>query len=334
MASTEHSTMRAPAGALMVCSLVAGLLCFAQPEPQKALLPAHRRVAVTFDDLPTVSVRPDDADGRRNMTRRLLAAVTSEKLPAVGFVNEGKLYPQGKLDETRIALLQMWLDAGLELGNHTYSHSDLHATKLADYEQDIVRGETVLGRLAGEHGQKLRYFRHPMLHTGRDVETRRALAEFLSKRGYAIAPVTIDNSDWIFAGAYASGSERGDSAMKERIVAAFIPYMEQKFDYYERQSVVLLGREPPQILLLHANSLNADTFDSLARMIRARGYDFITLAAALQDPAYELPDGYYGPAGISWLHRWVLASGRKELIVPDEPRTPEFVMKEAGVSEE
>jgi hypothetical protein len=41
---------------------------------------------------------------------------------AIGFVNENKLYEDGAPDPNRVALLQQWLDNGLELGNHTFSH--------------------------------------------------------------------------------------------------------------------------------------------------------------------------------------------------------------------
>jgi hypothetical protein len=45
-------------------------------------------------------------------------------VPAVGFVNERKLYKFGEADE-RINALHLWLDYGFELGNHTFNHSSL-----------------------------------------------------------------------------------------------------------------------------------------------------------------------------------------------------------------
>jgi hypothetical protein len=46
-----------------------------------------------------------------------------------------------------------------------------------------------------------------------------------------------------------------------------------------------------------------------------------------------LPDTFIKRNGISWLHRWALEKGR-ENILPDEPKTPEFVLKAAGVDSE
>jgi hypothetical protein len=42
--------------------------------------------------------------------------------------------------------------------------------------------------LLAAHNMKLRYFRHPYLDTGRDLQTRRQAEAFLVARGYHIAP--------------------------------------------------------------------------------------------------------------------------------------------------
>jgi peptidoglycan/xylan/chitin deacetylase (PgdA/CDA1 family) len=294
-----------------------------------------RRVAVTIDDLPLVGVPEGDADDYRRVTERLLAALGRHGVPAVGFVNESRLvrdgWPEG---EDLRDHLQMWLDAGLELGNHTYSHPDLHNIPLQEFEAEVIRGERVTRVLVESHGGRLRYFRHPYLHTGRDTGTRRDLEEFLAARGYRVAPVTVDNSDWIFARAYQKAAERGDTRTMKRVADAYIPYMESKFEFFERNSRDLVGYELPQILLLHANLLNADHFEALAEMIRERGYTFISLEEALEDEAYSLPDTYTGPGGITWLHRWAMTRGVDRSFFRGEPATPDFVKLEAGVTSE
>lgn len=295
---------------------------------------ASREVSITFDDLLLVSVPRHDIASYREVTTKLLAAITAHKVPAIGFVNEDKLYTDGKLNAARVELLRRWLDSGLELGNHTFSHPDLNTMPLDAFQADVIRGEEVTGTLLRRRGMRLRYFRHPFLHTGADLETKRRFEEFLSGRGYRVAPVTIDNSEWIFAIAYAKAAERNDTQMMRRIGAAYIPYMEQKFDYFEKQSIALFGYEMKQILLLHANLLNADYFGELAQMMKRRGYKFITLDEALTDKAYASPDTYAGPGGITWLHRWALTAGKKKDFFAGEPRTPAFVLKQAGLSVE
>ena len=315
----------------ILAAALLGLAAAASPE---------RRVSVTIDDLPGVprAVVKGDLPALQAMTAKLLAALKASGTPAIGFVNEGKLAPGGGApDPERIALLSAWLDAGMELGNHTDTHPDLHRVPLSDFETDVARGEDVTKSLLAKRGKSLRYFRHPFLHTGRSLEVKGDLEKFLAGRGYTIAPVTHDNGEWIFALAYANAGNRGDAAGKEaqkKVVDAYIPYMEAKFDYFERESRALFGREIPQILLIHVNSLNADTYPDLARMMRARGYRFVPLGEALRDPAFGSADTFTGAGGISWLHRWALTRGEKGLVLPDEPVVPKFVLEMAGVDGE
>jgi hypothetical protein len=58
-----------------------------------------RRIAITIDDLPVVSTRRD-LENRRDITKKLLAHIKHAKVPAIGFVNENKLYSGDKRDET------------------------------------------------------------------------------------------------------------------------------------------------------------------------------------------------------------------------------------------
>ncbi|HVF43484.1 MAG TPA: polysaccharide deacetylase family protein [Pyrinomonadaceae bacterium] len=299
------------ASAMLACVFAAGTCA-----QERAAV--NRRVAVTFDDLPAPQGELEDM---RGITSRLLASLRRNGVPVVGFVNEGKLYQRrGETDE-RIELLRAWLDAGAELGNHTFTHINLRRRPLAAYEEDVVRGETVTRMLLEERGMKLRYFRHPFLWTGETPEYKEGLAKFLDSRGYTVAPVTVDNDDYVFADAYFRAKKRGDAETARRVADAYVPYMETVFDFFEKLSGETFGREVRQVLLLHANEINADRFDELASMMKRRGYAFVTLEEALKDPAYAEPDALY-KSGVSWIHRWRMAKGMPE---KREPRSPKFV---------
>ncbi len=296
------------------------------PPPQRAgpTLAPVRSVAVTFDDLPAPSagVVSNDPAALRETTEKLLAAFREHHVPVVGFVNEGKLFLEGEKPdaiEARAALLEMWLAAGLELGNHTWSHPDLNTTPLEEFEANVVRGAPVTRRLLEAGGRKLRYFRHPFLHVGLELDKRRAFEAFLAARGYTVAPVTIDDDDYVYAAVYADALRRGDRALASTVGEDYLRYMDTVFSFVEEVSRNLTGREIRQVLLLHANALNADYFSRLAGSMEKRGYRFITLEEALGDEAYGLPDSYVGRGGVSWLHHWELSAGRKRSPSPDPP---------------
>lgn len=301
-----------------------GAATFAQTQEKKPVA-AQRAVAVTFDDLPATSSSYSEPRHVQEMTRTLLGRVTSNKVPAVGFVNEGKLWRNGKADDVLVSTLKMWLDAGLELGNHTYSHPDLNTTPLETYQANVVDGEKRTRALMEQKKLKLRYFRHPFLHAGATLETKQAFEKFLDARGYTVAPVTIDNDDYVYAAVYADAKRSGDAKTMQRVAEAYIPYMEVMFEFYENYSTQTIGYEIPQVLLLHANELNADTFDQLAAMMKRRGYRFITLEDALKDKAYRQPDTYAGKRGLSWLQRWAVTKGSEKN--PQHPLYPDWLQK-------
>lgn len=294
----------------------------------------NREMAITFDDLPLNTRNFHDLESQQNITEKLVKCIQAHSIPAVGFVNESKLYRNDEPDSARVALLEMWLDAGCELGNHTFSHPTLHHTPLEEFQDNVLRGERVMKSVLSSRGETLRYFRHPCLHTGRDLETKHALEEFLAHHGYTIAPVTMDNSEWIYAAAYENALVAGDSLMATRILADYVPYMERVMSYYEQQSVAFLGYEMKQILLLHANALNADCFDQILEIVKSRGYSLISLSEALTDSAFGLPDTFVGASGISWLHRWAYTAGKRGEFFHGEPETPDYVVELAGLKKE
>jgi peptidoglycan/xylan/chitin deacetylase (PgdA/CDA1 family) len=295
--------------------------------PAAATASPARTLALTIDDLPTISTSRDIAR-QREITDGILAALQAADAPAIGFVNEGKLYENGALDSARVALLRQWLDAGRQLGNHTYSHPDLHATPLAEFQRDVLAGERVTRALLAERNAEPRWFRHPFLHTGTSLETKRGLESFLAEHGYRVAPVTIDNYDYVFARAYDRALDAADSTAADSVARTYIAYMDTVTGFYEAQARAIVGHEPPQVLLLHANRLNAHHLDDLLAMLQGRGYGFVTIDEALEDSAYALPDEYVGPAGITWLHRWALTKGLRGIFA-GEPEVPAWITARA-----
>ena len=260
-----------------------------------------RTIAITIDDLPAGAANSMTAAEITLMTKQLTDTLRDQKVPVVAFVNERKLYYNWDEVNERIAALNMWLDAGFELGNHTYAHTSLNGPGgLKAFEDGVIQGENVTRLLMTQHHQTLRYFRHPYLDTGRDLKTRREAEQFLVERGYRIAPVTMDAWDWMFAGIYDDAKKRGDTALQQQVVKSYIDYTDQVFIYFEKLSRNLWGYEPSQILLMHANNLEAEHIGEVLDLLRKRGYRFIPLGQALSDAVYSLPDDF-------------VAEGRQEL---------------------
>jgi peptidoglycan/xylan/chitin deacetylase (PgdA/CDA1 family) len=272
-------------------------------------------VALTFDDLPGSAIPVADrcnAAALSGWNAKLLASLRRHHAPALGLVNSGRPCVSGDLAD----ILELWLRDGHQLGNHTAHHLDANAIRAADFERDIMEGETPLRELLRRHGQKLVWFRYPMLHTGGTVAKRDEIAGFLRRRGYRDAVVTLDSDEYLYNNAYAAAIDRGDHARAERIAKAYLPFMESITAFFETRTKQVVGREIPHVLLLHMSALNADHLDELLTMFERRGYRFISIDEAMRDPAYSLPDGYAGKAGLSWIHRWGAGKGMPIVMEP------------------
>jgi peptidoglycan/xylan/chitin deacetylase (PgdA/CDA1 family) len=272
-----------------------------------AALAQQRTVAITLDDLPFVGPPAAATVGNH----ALVDALQSHHVPATAFVIRQSVEQLGA-EGTRI--LDEWRKAGFDLGNHSYSHTNMDDLTVPEIEQEIVRGETGLG--------KPRFFRFPANHTGDTKEKHDAVAAFLAKRGYALATCTIENSDYLFSKAYVRMLEKGDSANADRLRREYLEYTELEIDYYAGLNKRVFGYEPPEVMLLHSNPLNAEVIGRILSMFEGRGYRFVTLAEAQSDAAYRTPDTYVGKFGPMWGYRWakergVQVDGRREKDPPE-----------------
>ena len=279
----------------------------------------EKRVAITIDDLPLNG--PEIGWGRLDsMSRNLTMAIKEGRVPVVGFVNESQLFVDGETDR-RVSLLRLWAEAGVELANHTYSHINFSDSPLERYQDDFVRGDTVISTIMKKRGGSVRYFRHPFLQLAPAEETERTFEAFITARGYRIAPVTIDSVDWMVLTAYLEAKKRNDRKSLKRVTMEYLELLDRRFEYSERAAEVLFGRAIPQVLLLHANELNAYNFDAVLEVIRKRGYRFIPLEDALVDPVYRNPPKYTPSS--DWLYHWSVSLNKPW----SPPMPPEYIQR-------
>lgn len=261
------------------------------------------QVALTFDDLPALTILPDQPYVDYTTTK-ILRGLVRHRFPAIGFVNQGKIDELQR--ERQIANLARWLDAGMTLGNHTFSHESPNELGPTSYIADIVRGEPVIRKLLATYGQPLKWFRHPYLETGYPASTKQTIDTWLDTHGYRIAPVTIDADDWEFAEPYDDAIARHDVKRQRHLMETYLAHTAMQIDWSKRSSLALFGREIAFVMLLHCTRLNADALGKLAAMFRRAKLRPVGLDEAMRDPAYRIRDTYVSRNGSNWFERWSL----------------------------
>jgi len=219
----------------------------------------------------------------------LLAALTRHGVVATGFVVCSQLGTEG--------VAQQWVAAHMELGNHTSHHRDLNDGTVDAWIRDVRDCETPLTALTGS---RPRFFRYPYLHQGTTIDRRDAAAAELARMGYRVAQVTLHSHDWVFAAAYgkAINGQGGDAAT---IVRDYLSHVRLVASHARERAQALEHREIAQVMLIHANALEAAELDAVLTELSAQGARFVSLDEALNDAVYARPDGYAGPQSRNWL---------------------------------
>lgn len=253
-----------------------------------------RPLLVTVDDLPIPSARlhPDPAE-RERITRGLLDVLRKHEVPALGFVTWGNVIAPSDRE-----LLKLWLDAGHELGNHTYNHLSYTRTGIQEYVDDAEKARKEIAALVGERGRKVRFFRFPFLREGDTEAKLDAMRAYLAESGQRTVPVTLDTQDWSYEEPWVEARRKGDERAMARVAEEYHEALHLEVRSHEAVGDELFGRPVPQILLLHANEIGAAQWDRLFTWLKGRGYRFATADEVLADPVFSEPHRYvahFGP---------------------------------------
>src|SRR5262249_45961140 len=92
----------------------------------------------------------------------------------------------------RQAALAACLEAGLDVGNPTFTHPSLAATDVRTYLADIEANRPLIEALEKRVGQRAHYFRAPYLDEGNTEAERQALTHYLAAHNYQMVRVSID----------------------------------------------------------------------------------------------------------------------------------------------
>ena len=306
-------------------SLAAAILAFGSTSVLNA---QSRTVALTIDDLPFVTAssthptQPVDAGQAAAANRKLLDALARHHVPVTGFVIQKDVEDLGLASGTQI--LSEWTTRGFDLGNHSYAHPDFNDLTIEQFEDQIIRGETTFVPLMKAAGRKPEFFRFPYNHTGDTKEKQDAMAAFLAQHGYRLAPCTIETSDWMFNMAYGLMLERHDDASASRLQGDYLAFTSAQIDYFGRLNRQVLGYDPPQIMLIHDNQLNADMIEQLLTLFEKKQYRWVTLSEAESDQVYRAPETFITKYGPMWAYRWAKERGVK-VDGSLEPEPPQWI---------
>lgn len=274
---------------------------------------ATRTVAITIDDLPFITgdesrpMSPADAKTAEQSNEKLLAVLARHHVPVTGFVIQHGVEALGA--EAGTAILRNWVRQGFDLGNHSYEHPNFNDLTVDQFEDQVIRGESVIKPLMESQHRRLQFFRFPYNHTGDTKEKHDALAAFLAQRGYRLAPCTIETEDWMFTERLFRMRAHHKEADATRLLHAYLDFTAAQIDYFAALNKQIFGYEPPEILLIHDNPLNAEMIDRILSLFEQRGYRFVSLTEAESDPAYATPETFITSYGPMWSYRWAKVKG-------------------------
>jgi hypothetical protein len=111
---------------------------------------------------------------------------------------------------------------------------------------------------------------------------------YLLKKGYLIAEVTIDYHDWAWTDAYTRCVSEHDAKSVAWLKAHIVDSAERYLRNSKGLAKLLFGRDIAHILLVHDGVFDAIMLDTILRDYRKNGVEFITLEEALADPVYSI----------------------------------------------
>lgn len=235
-------------------------------------------MAVTIDDFPFRGSR-FNTEGQEELIKKLYDALDQYNIKATGFLNVGRI------TENNIEGLSEFLTRGHDFGNHTYRHSNIDQVGVdafkADTDSDMVMSQNLIST---------RYFRYPYLRRGKTLETRDSIYAYLENNDYIIAPVSIDNDEWIFNRDYVKAYGKNDKKAMDSIGRDYLKHMQSVSLKYHKTAKELTGRDVKHILLIHANLINAIYLADLLKWYAEQGWSFINLDDAMNDPIYTLEE--------------------------------------------
>jgi peptidoglycan/xylan/chitin deacetylase (PgdA/CDA1 family) len=276
---------------------------------------AAQKVAITFDDLPLNGDLPPGVT-RVEIARDTLALLKARHAPpAYGFINAKKL--EGNPDAAEA--LKLWA-AAEPIGNHTYGHLNLNTNPAEAFEREIDENEPSLELLAAKDGN-WHWLRYPFLHEGETVEKRRAVRAYLHAHGYRVAQVTLDWEDYLWNSAYARCAAKNDAQSITWLKSSYLSIESSYLDLGRDLAKTVYGHDINHVLLLHLGAFSSTILPDALDLMQKKGFTFVTLEEAENDPVYEGDPDAGSKYGGTLLEMWIEAKKIKFPPVMEKPYT-------------
>jgi peptidoglycan/xylan/chitin deacetylase (PgdA/CDA1 family) len=182
--------------------------------------------------------------------------------------------------------LRAWIAAGMNIGNHTWSHPTLSDVTAEDFEHEIALDEPDLRKYAG--GLDWHWFRYPDLEEGDTLAKRDSVRAWLQEHGYRIAEasLTFEDDDW--SDPYLRCVAKGDAAGIAWLKQSYLDNAAEFIRVGREEEQIAFGHEIPNVLLLHATDFTTTMLPSLLDLLHREGFRFASLAKVESNPAYGL----------------------------------------------
>ncbi|KTD08991.1 polysaccharide deacetylase domain-containing protein [Legionella gratiana] len=222
-------------------------------------------LSITIDDLPFVG------EYRNFHLNMMIETMTKEQVPATGFIIASEVR------KNNWDILRKFRDAGFGLGNHTLSHANLNKMDAEEYIYEIQKADKILLPVLTEP----KYFRYPYLamSSGRKKED---ILCYLAQKNYHVAPITIDSKDFVFNQRLLSVPEINRRAYLDELKPFYLDFIWQQTLRAEEHNQFHHNNDQAQILLIHANLLNAYVLPDIIHLYQQKGYAFVSLENALK----------------------------------------------------
>lgn len=251
----------------------------------------HPIVALTFDDLPAAGGLADGQTRTATLTKLARELNAAHLRGTYGFVNAVDLDDDPDTQQA----LRAWVAAGMNIGNHTWSHPLLIDVSAAAFEQNIAQNEPALRQYAA--GRDWHWFRYPDLDEGDTLAKRDDVRAWLRAHGYRIAEPTLNFQDDDWSDPYDRCLAKHDEASIAWLKQSYLENAAEFIRVGREEEQIAFGHEIPNVLLLHATGFTTLMVPRLIALLRQQGFRFATMtkiestSAFALDPHAGIPGG-------------------------------------------